>query len=67
MASFWLMRNKWNFLGILFAVTQAPNKGGIVCAFDVCSDGLFTALDLEKLDRNTGASKSCFLIGYMLP
>ena len=38
------------FLGILFSVTQAPKKGGIVRAFDVCSDGLFPAPDLGNLD-----------------
>ena len=38
------------FLGILFAVTQAPKKGRIVCAFDVISDGLFPDSDLGTLD-----------------
>ena len=37
------------FLGIFFAVTQGTKKGETVCAFDVCSDGLFTAPDLGKL------------------
>ena len=37
------------FLGILFAVTKAPNKGGIVRTFDVCSYGLIPAPELEKL------------------
>ena len=35
-----------NFLGIFFDVTQGPKKGGIVCVFDVCSDGLFHSHDL---------------------
>ena len=35
------------FLGILFAVTHAPNKGGILRKFDGCSDGLFPHPDLE--------------------
>ena len=34
------------FLGILFAVTQASKKGGIVRAFDLCSDGFFPDPDL---------------------
>ena len=38
------------FLGIFFTITQAPNKGGIVRAFDVCSDVLFPAPDLGNLD-----------------
>ena len=38
------------FLVILFAVKQAPKKGGIVRAFDVCSDVLFTTNDLGNLD-----------------
>ena len=36
------------FLGIFFDVTKAPKKGGIVCEFDVCSDGLFTDPHLGK-------------------
>ena len=36
------------FLGILFAVTQGPNKCVIVRAFDLCSDGIFTDSDLRK-------------------
>ena len=34
------------FLGILFAVTQASKKGGIVRVFDLCSDGFFPDPDL---------------------
>ena len=33
-------------LGVLFAVTQASKKGGIVREFHVCSDGLSPAPDL---------------------
>ena len=32
---------------MFFDITQGPKKGDIVCAFDVCSDGLFPAPDLE--------------------
>ena len=60
-----LERNE-NFLGILFAVTKGTNKGGIMRAFYVCSDGLFPAPDLGKFVLKNGASKSCFLIGHML-
>ena len=44
------------FLGILFYVTKAPNKGGIVNEFDVFSDGLFTAPELGKF----GLKHWCF-------
>ena len=54
------------FLGIFFAVTQAPNNYGIKRAFDVFSDGLIPDPDLG-LYLNTGTSKSCFLILHMLP
>ena len=37
------------FLGVLFAVTQAPRNGGIVHSFDVFSDGLFPATNLWKI------------------
>ena len=36
------------FLGKLFSVIKSPKKGGIVCEFDVCSDGLFTDPHLGK-------------------
>ena len=36
-------------LGIFFAVTQKPKKGGIVREFDECSDGLFTNYELGEL------------------
>ena len=39
------MRKKF-FLGIFFAVKRSPKKGGIVHAFDVCSDGLSPDPDL---------------------
>eukprot|EP00957_Ditylum_brightwellii_P101062 7702609-Ditylum_brightwellii.AAC.1 len=34
------------FIGRLFVVTQAPKKGGLFCAFQKRSDGLFPAPDL---------------------
>ena len=37
-----------NFIGILFAITQGPKKGGIVRTFYVCIDILFPAPDLGK-------------------
>ena len=36
------------FIGILFAITQGPKKGGIVRTFYVCIDILFPAPDLGK-------------------
>eukprot|EP00957_Ditylum_brightwellii_P184727 14069534-Ditylum_brightwellii.AAC.1 len=36
------------FLGYLFAVTQAPRKGGVLRAFDKQSDGLYPAPNLGR-------------------
>ena len=47
-------------LGILFAVTQAPKKGGIMRSFDVCSDGLFPAPDLGKFGLEHWRFKELF-------
>ena len=35
------------FLGIIFSVTKAPKKGVFVSEFNVCSDGIIPASDLE--------------------
>ena len=45
---------------MLFALTQAPKKGGIVCAFDVCSDGIFPAPDLGKFGLKHWRFKELF-------
>ena len=54
------------FLGICFGVTQAPKKGGINSAFDVCSDGLFPAHDMGKFGLKKWHFRAFFLIGYIL-
>ena len=48
------------FLGISFSVTQAPNKVGIVRAFDECSDGLFPAPNLVKFGLKHWRFKGLF-------
>ena len=48
------------FLGILFAVTKAPNKGWINIAFDVCSDGPFPDPDLGKFGLKHWRFKQVF-------
>ena len=55
------------FLGIFFAVTQEPKKGGIMRAFYVCSDVLFPDPDLGKFVLKHWHFKYFFLIGHMLP
>ena len=48
------------FLGIFFAVTQAPKKREIVRVFDVCSDGLFPDPDLGKFGLKHWRFKELF-------
>ena len=48
------------FLGIFFDFTQGPKKGGIVCVFDVSSDGLFPTLIPEKIGLKHWGSKELF-------
>ena len=67
MGSCWLMRKKWNLLGILSAVIKAQKKGVIMREFDECSDGIFPAPDLVNIGLKHCASKSCFIFVHMLP
>ena len=47
-------------LGIFFDITQGPNKGGIVHAFDVFSDGNFCAPDMGKFGLKLWSFKEMF-------
>ena len=47
-------------LGVFFSVKQAQNKSGIVRAFDVFSDGLFSAPDLGKFGLKHWRFKEMF-------
>ena len=55
------------FLCILFAVTKAPKKVGIVRAFDVRSDSLFPATDLKKRSETLALQRIVFILDICYP